>query len=105
MRNLAIMKERKFKTAMQNRYKMIFNLPTNVPASMRDEWMNIQYQFTRNLPRNIVEEAGTAAKLEGVISKETQLGLLSFVENPKEEMDRIADETPQATGFDFEKSE
>lgn len=105
MRNLAIMKERKFKTAMQNRYKMIFNLPTNVPASMKDEWMNIQYQFTRNLPRNIIEEADTATKLEGVISKETQLGLLSFVENPKEEMTRIADETPQATGFDFEKSE
>src|SRR5699024_10792714 len=33
MKNMAIMKERKFQASMNRMYKMLFNLPTNVPAS------------------------------------------------------------------------
>lgn len=89
MKNLAAMKERKFASGMNRRFKMIFNLPTNMEASKKDEWRNLNYRYTRNIPRNIADEANTASSLEGVVSKETQLSVLSIVDNPKQEIERM----------------
>lgn len=102
MKNLAIMKERKVKNAMQERFKMFFSIVTNVPSASKDEWMNIQYKFTRNIPRNIADEAETAAKLEGVVSKETQLSVLSIVPNVKEEIKKMEKEMEEAPQYDFQ---
>jgi SPP1 family phage portal protein len=92
MKNLAAMKERKFVSGMNRRFKMVFNLPTNIEPSKKDEWRNLNYTFTRNIPRNIADEADTAGKLSGIVSKETQLSILSFVDNPKQELERIQKE-------------
>ncbi|WP_419955930.1 phage portal protein [Neobacillus niacini] len=89
MKNLASMKERKFVSGMNRRNKMVFNLPTNMEASKKDEWRNLNYSFVRNIPRNIADEANVAGSLEGVVSKETQLSVLSFVDNPKQELERM----------------
>ena len=99
MKNLAAMKERKFKSGMNQRFKMVFALPTNIEASKKDEWFNLSYQFTRNIPRNIKDEAEIAAKLQGVVSKETQLDVLSFVENSKDEIDRMNAEVVDSENF------
>lgn len=100
MKNLAAMKERKFTSGMNKRFKMVFNLPTNMEASNKDQWRNLNYKFTRNIPRNVADEAETAGKLQGVVSKETQLSVLSIVDNPKQEIERMAAETEsQAKDF------
>lgn len=103
MNNLAINKQRKVKTAMQKRYKLLFNLPTNVPSNLKGEWRNIEYQFTRNMPRNLADEAETAMKLEGVVSKETQLSGLSIVDEPIDEIEKIKQENRQEPVYDFQK--
>ena len=105
MKNMAINKERKFQSAMSRRFKMVFNLPTNVSPADREEWMHLRYQFTRNIPRNLEAEANVMAKLEGVTSKETQLSVSSLVENPKEEMKRMEEEGTPAPTYDFEMGE
>lgn len=105
MKNLAINKERKMKSGMQKRYKMLFNLPTNIPSSKSNEWINLGYAFTRNIPRNLADEAETAAKLEGVVSNETKLGTLSIVDNPQLEMERMAKENEPAPQYDFQVGE
>ena len=51
---------------------------------------------TRNLPQNIADEAQTAASLEGIVSKETQLSVLSIVDNVQDEIDRIKQEEEEA---------
>lgn len=100
MKNLAAMKERKFTSGMNRRFKMLFNVPLFVDTSKKDEWRNLNYQFTRNIPRNVADEAETAGKLQGVVSKETQLSVLSIVDNPKQEIERMAAETEdQASDF------
>lgn len=100
MKNLAAMKERKFTSGMNRRFKMLFNIPLVIESSKKDEWRNLNYQFTRNIPRNIADEADTASKLQGVVSKETQLSVLSIVDNPKQEIERMAAETEdQASDF------
>ncbi|WP_018659899.1 phage portal protein [Allofustis seminis] len=105
MRNLAAVKERKFIKALNRIFKMFFALPTNVPPVDRNEWLDIQYTFTRNLPRNIREEVEIARGLDGVVSKETQLQALSIVDNAKDEMGRMETEDVGPALYDFEKSE
>lgn len=97
MKNLAAMKERKFTSGMNRRFKMVFNLPTNMEASNKDQWRNLNYKFTRNIPRNVADEAETAGKLQGVVSKETQLSVLSIVDNPQQEIERMAAEIESQT--------
>lgn len=96
MKNLAAMKERKFASGMNRRFKMWFNLVTNIETSKNEEWRNLKYTFTRNIPRNITDEVNNAKSLQGVTSKETQLSVLSFIDNVKDELDRMEDETPKS---------
>ncbi|MDN6626613.1 MAG: phage portal protein [Pisciglobus halotolerans] len=103
MKSMSLMKERKFQGSMQKRYRMLFRLPTNVEASKRDEWSNIRFQFTRNIPKNLELEAETMAKMEGVTSKETQLGVSSLVDEPKKEIERMQKEEEPEPVYDFEK--
>ncbi len=94
MMNLARVKERKFVSGMNRRYKLLFSHPASkVP---KDAWMQLDYQFTPNVPANILEEAQIAAQLEGVVSDETKLKVLSIVDNVEEELKRIEEENKPA---------
>ena len=94
MNNLRKTKERKFTSGMNRRYKLLFGHPLRkVPA---DAWVQLKYIFTPNLPSNILEEAQIAAQLSGIVSRETQLGVLSIVDNVQDELARIADEDAPA---------
>lgn len=105
MKNLAAMKERKFTSGLNKLFKMWFNLPTNVPASQKDEWHNLEYKFTRNIPRNVADEAEIAGNLAGIVSKETQLSVLSIVDNVKNEIDKMEAETEKgSSGYQTDKN-
>ena len=67
-------------------YRLISNYPTS--KSGENEWVNIQYKFTRNVPANLAEEADIAQTLSGIVSEETQVGVLSIVQNAREEVQR-----------------
>lgn len=90
MSNLEKTKERKFVSGMNRRYKILFGHPASkVPA---DAWVQLSYQFTPNIPANLLEEAQIAAQMEGITSHETQLRVLSVVDNVRDELDKIAEE-------------
>lgn len=90
MSNLEKMKERKFTSGMNRRYKLLFSHPASkVPA---DSWLGLHYQFTPNIPSNLLEEAQIAAQMEGITSHATQLRTISIVENVQDELDRIEEE-------------
>lgn len=95
--NLAKFLDRKIQKSMSKRYKLFCTLSTNI--ANRDAWEDIEYKAMRNIPRNLKEEAETAKDLEGVVSKETQLGVLSIVPNPADEikkMDKEAEKEQKA---------
>lgn len=94
MQNLATFKALKFQAAMNRRYKLLFSNP--LARINKDSWTKIDYKFTMNYPANIESEATVAKDLEGVTSKETQLKVLSVVDDPKTEMERIAEEDSEA---------
>lgn len=101
MSNLALGFDRKIEKSLRKRYKIFCSLGTNVPDP--NAWRQVEIQTSRNLPKNIQEEAQTAAQLAGIVSKETQLSILSIVDNVQEEMKRITIETPaDMLGFSHE---
>lgn len=90
MNNLFKTKERKFSSGMNRRYKLLFGHPASkVPA---DAWVQLHYKFTPNIPANLLEEAQIAAQIEGITSHETQLKVLSIVDNVQDELDKIEEE-------------
>lgn len=94
MSNLAKTKERKFTSGLNRRYKLLFSHPASkVPA---EAWMDLEYRFTPNLPANLLEEAQIAAQMEGITSHETQLKVLSIVDNVQDELDKIDEENKAA---------
>ena len=90
MANLAKTKERKFTSGMNRRYKIIFSNPLSGMKS--DSWIGIDYKFTFNLPANTLEEVQMASQLEGVVSQETKLSVLSFVDDIKSEIEKMKQE-------------
>lgn len=102
MSNLAKTKERKFSSGMNRRYKLIFSNP--VSGMLKDDWVKLRYTFTYNYPSNILEEAQVAQTLEGVVSKHTQLKVLSLVDSVKDEIGRMEEEDQNMLGVDSLKS-
>lgn len=94
MHNLVKNKTRKFTSGMNQRYKILFSHPVSkVPA---EAWVQLEYQFTPNLPQNLLEETQIATGLEGITSRRTQLRVLSVVENVQDELDAIEEENKEA---------
>ena len=94
MSNLEKTKERKFAAGMNRRYQLLFGHPASkVPA---DAWIQLQYKFTPNIPANLQEEAQIASQLEGITSHETQLKVISAVEDVRGELDKIEEENKEA---------
>lgn len=90
MSNLAKTKERKFVSGMNRRYKLLFSHPAS--KVNKDAWMQLEYRFTPNIPANLLEEAQIAAQMEGIVSHETQLKVLSIVDNVESELEKIEEE-------------
>jgi len=93
MSNLALGFDRKIEKSLRKRYKIFCSLSTNVPDP--DAWRQVEIRTTRNIPRNVLEEAQTAAQLQGMVSKETQLSVLSIVPDVQAEIERLEEEAPE----------
>jgi SPP1 family phage portal protein len=90
MSNLAKTKERKFTSGMNRRYKLLFSHPlSGVPD---DAWVQLHYKFTPNYPANLLEEVQIAAGMEGITSHETQLKVISVVDDVQGELGKIGEE-------------
>ena len=90
MSDLALTKQRKFTSSMNRRYKIIFSNP--VSGMKADDWVKLTYQFTQNIPSNLLEETQIAAQLTGIVSQPTQLKVLSVVDNVQQELERLKEE-------------
>lgn len=87
MSNLALTKQRKFTSGMNRRYKLIFSNP--VSGMKADDWVKLSYTFTQNMPANLLEESQIAGNLSGIVSQQTQLSVLSCVDNVQQEIEQI----------------
>lgn len=82
--------ERKFTAALRQQFKILASAWAK--KGVRIDYTDIYFQFKRNFPLNLLDEAQTSALLKGLVSEETRLSLLSFVDSPQWEIDRMAEE-------------
>ena len=85
--NLVSIKERKFKKGLQQRLELISMINSVITDGF--DWRTINIIFTRNLPSNIADIASTVTQLSGLVSDETLLAQIPFVEDVKDELDKV----------------
>lgn len=94
MRNMASNKERKFTQSLRQLYRVIFAVEA---LQVKPEaWQDLHFNFPRNLPANLADEAQTASTLSGIVSKKTQLKVLSIVDDPAQELEQMQEENEKA---------
>lgn len=76
-------KEQKFKKGLLRRVELLSNV-LSIKANQEMQFTNVEFIFTRNNPKNLVEIVEMATNLSGVISNETQLDLLPMVDKDQE---------------------
>lgn len=85
--NLVSIKERKFKRGLQQRLELI----SMINSVLREgfDWRAIDIVFSRNLPTNDMDIANMVNSLRDIVSDETLLAQVPFVEDVQAEMERI----------------
>ena len=93
LEQLAIMKENKFRLAVQKKIKLVTDW-INLKHSTHYDPSLVQQIYERNFIDNDTEKIENAGKAEGMVSKETQLSMLpsSVVPDTQDELKRIAEE-------------
>lgn len=85
--NKVSIKERKFKRGLQQRLELLANIK-GVLANGFD-WRSIDIIFTRNIPANDIDIANMVNTLSGIVSEETLLAQIPFVEDVAGEIERL----------------
>lgn len=95
--NIAANIEAQFKKAIQQRIKLLNNVFTLIDM----EAFEIDVTFTHNLPQNIADVAETINKLRGLVSNETLLAQLPFVNDVNAELEKVSNQYSAYTLYDF----
>jgi SPP1 family phage portal protein len=97
LEQLAVTKERHFKKALQKRIKLITNIMNLQGQSFN--YTDIALHFERNLPVNLAEKITSVKDLFGIVSEQTLLSQLPFVENVQAEMERKKAESDSSNDY------
>lgn len=98
-------KEQKFKKGLLRRVELLTNV-LSIRTNQQINFTDVDFIFTRNNPKNLVEIVEMTTGLTGIISNETQLDLLPMVDKDQE-LKRLEQEklqqSEQLNLFDFDK--
>ena len=87
LENIVSVKEAKFKKGLMRRIELLCNF-LNIATNDLMLYTDIHPVFTRNKPKNEVELANMVKSLYGILSDETLISILPFIENSKEEIEK-----------------
>ena len=78
------------KKALQRRIEILCGF---VSLMLGEEvYRDIKINFERNIPTDLTALASCVSQLEGIVSDETLLSTLPFVDNPKEEVEKVKEQ-------------
>lgn len=84
--------QRGFKKGLMRRYRLLMNMKHFVNEADNTDLGNLKITFTPNLPKAILEELKTLVDSGMEISQETLMGLASFIDDVKAELEKIQKE-------------
>lgn len=96
LEQLTAQKEMYFKKALNQRLQLMIDF-----YNLNLDPKQIQKVFTRNTPKNLVEIADVVTKLSGIVSQETLLSNIPFVEEAKTEMEKLKAEQEASVAVDM----
>lgn len=88
LENKCITLERKVTAALRHQFRVLCTAWAKKGINV--DYTDIHFEFKRNLPVNVKDEAETTTLLRGQVSERTRLGQLSFVGNIDGEMEEMA---------------
>ncbi|NEU28813.1 phage portal protein [Paenibacillus polymyxa] len=103
LENRVAMREALMEKAIKQRLRNFFTF-LQIKEGVQYDYRDIAVKFTRNLPTDLVGMADVIVKLKEVVSQETLLTLLPFVENPKLEFNKFHSEQQRLIATDKEIS-
>lgn len=88
--NLVSIKERKFKRGLQQRLELM----SMINSVLREgfDWRAIDIIFTRNIPSNDTDIANMVNTLKDIVSEETLLAQIPFVDDVQNELEKLKKE-------------
>ena len=88
--NLVSIKERKFKRGLQQRLELM----SMINSVLREgfDWRAIDIVFTRNIPSNDTDIANMVNTLKDIVSEETLLAQIPFIEDVQTELEKLKKE-------------
>lgn len=88
--NLVSIKERKFKRGLQQRLELM----SMINSVLREgfDWRAIDIVFTRNIPSNDTDIANMVNTLKDIVSEQTLLAQIPFVDDVQTELERVKTE-------------
>lgn len=99
MENVTSVKEAKFRKGLMRRMELITTYLATADNKSYN-YLEISPVFTRNIPNNEKEISEVVKSLVGIVSNETLISQLPFVENVEKEMQQIAKEREEEFDFD-----
>ena len=88
--NLVSIKERKFKRGLQQRLELMSMINSVLGEGF--DWRAIDIIFTRNIPSNDTDIANMVNMLKDIVSEETLLAQIPFVEDVQTELEKLKKE-------------
>ena len=102
LENITGIKEAKFKKGLMRRIELLCNF-LNISTNDIALYTDIQPVFTRNRPQNETELANMVKGLYGILSDETLISRLPFIENAREEIEkRNSEKESTLDSYNFE---
>lgn len=97
METKAKLLEVKMKSALLRQFEILSNAWAKKGIVI--DYLNLYFDFTRNLPVNILEEADETIKLKGLVSERTRLSRLSFVDDIDYEIEQMQKDRERDSSF------
>lgn len=99
MQNMAAFQERKFTKALRKLFKTLLESADGgqiIPAARSDSWKNMRFIYTRNIPQNMADSINTAVEASKLLSEESSIALIPWIDSPKDEIKRKISEKQDA---------
>lgn len=83
--------EREFEKSLRQQWKLITGV-WSVQGVQDLDYYDLDFVFSRSMPRNLLEESQVMMNLKGLVSEQTRLSLASFVKDAYTEQKQIEEE-------------
>lgn len=100
---LAKASQRGFSKGLMRRYRLLLNMKSFVEETDNNDLGNLKIIFTPNLPRAVMDELQALSGAGVEFSQETLMGLASFVDDVKLEIDKLNREREEAAENSIDK--